>query len=189
MCGVGIGLNFMATQPLISQWFQKHRSVAMGLGAAGVGLGGLIFSLTTHLALSNHGVRFAYVMNGIITFVILTPTTIFFRRKLLVISLRYHIEISNYSSHARGQCKVQVCALRHAEEPRPCVHLSLDLLRYVWLSDSNAVNCHLYDTGCWIEVNFFVQLPEQLPSLTPHLQQPKARRFHPSSPRRWTTDR
>jgi MFS family permease len=88
MCGIGLGLNFMATQPLIPQWFQIHRAVAMGLSTAGVGAGGLIFILTTRLALANHGVRFAYVMNGIITFVILTPTTIFLRRKLLVISHR-----------------------------------------------------------------------------------------------------
>jgi MFS family permease len=84
MVGVGIGWNFMATQPLISQWFQKHRAVAMGLGSAGVGAGGLMFSFTTRVALANHGVRFAYVMTGIVVFVTLTPTTLFFRRKLLV---------------------------------------------------------------------------------------------------------
>lgn len=71
----------MATQPLISQWFQKHRAVAMGLGSAGVGAGGLIFSFATRVALANHGIRFAYVTNGIIVFIILTPTTILFKRE------------------------------------------------------------------------------------------------------------
>jgi MFS family permease len=70
----------MATQPLISQWFQKRRGVAMGLSSAGVGAGGLIFSFTTRLALANHGVRIAYIINGVLIFAILTPTTILFKR-------------------------------------------------------------------------------------------------------------
>jgi MFS family permease len=70
----------MATQPLISQWFQKRRGVAMGLSSAGVGAGGLIFSFTTRLALANHGVRISYIINGVLIFAILTPTTILFKR-------------------------------------------------------------------------------------------------------------
>jgi hypothetical protein len=98
MCGLGTGLvspahpplyqtliffvfvqNFMATQPLISQWFLKRRALAMGISSGGVGAGGLLFSFTTRLALANHGVRFAYIMNGIIVFTMLTPTTFFFK--------------------------------------------------------------------------------------------------------------
>lgn len=71
----------METQPLISQWFQKRRAVAMGLGAAGVGFGGLVFAITTRVALAAHGIRIAYIINGVIVFGILTPTTIFFRRE------------------------------------------------------------------------------------------------------------
>ena len=73
--------NFMATQPLISQWFQKRRGVAMGLSSAGVGAGGLVFSFTTRIALANHGVRWSYIINGLVIFVILTPTTILLRRE------------------------------------------------------------------------------------------------------------
>jgi MFS family permease len=102
MCGLGTGLvspahlplyqalilftfvqNFMATQPLISQWFLKRRALAMGISSGGVGAGGLLFSFTTRLALANHGVRFAYIMNGIIVFVMLTPTTFFFKCEYL----------------------------------------------------------------------------------------------------------
>lgn len=75
--------NFMATQPLISQWFLKRRALAMGIGSGGVGAGGLLFSFTTRLALANHGVRFAYIMNGLIVFAMLTPTTILFKCEYL----------------------------------------------------------------------------------------------------------
>jgi hypothetical protein len=103
MCGLGIGLvshahpppfywaliffalvqNFMATQPLISQWFLKRRALAMGISSGGVGAGGLLFSFTTRLALANHGIRFAYIVNGIIVFVMLTPTTFLFKCEYL----------------------------------------------------------------------------------------------------------
>ncbi|KIM30808.1 hypothetical protein M408DRAFT_270914 [Serendipita vermifera MAFF 305830] len=84
LCGVGIGLNFMATQPLISQWFLKHRALAMGLSSGGVGAGGLLFSFTTRLALANLGVRMTYIINGIIVFAMLTPTTVFFKSRVRV---------------------------------------------------------------------------------------------------------
>lgn len=75
MVGVGIGLSYMATQPLISQWFSRRRALAMGLTSAGVGAGGLIFSITTRLALANLGIRYAYIINGVIVFILLTPPT------------------------------------------------------------------------------------------------------------------
>ncbi|KIM30809.1 hypothetical protein M408DRAFT_327779, partial [Serendipita vermifera MAFF 305830] len=56
----------------------------MGLSSAGVGAGGLLFSFTTRLALANLGVRMAYVINGVIVFAMLTPTTIFFKSRVQV---------------------------------------------------------------------------------------------------------
>ncbi|CAG7846083.1 Probable transporter MCH2 [Serendipita indica DSM 11827] len=89
MCGLGIGLNFMATQPLISQWFLRRRALAMGLSSGGVGAGGLIFSFTTRMALAAHGVRIAYLINGLVVFVMLTPTTLLFRPRMRVLHPRF----------------------------------------------------------------------------------------------------
>lgn len=138
----------MATQPLISQWFQKRRALAMGLGSAGVGAGGLIFSFTTRVALANHGIRFAYVTNGIIVFLVLTPTTIFFKREPNTFTLNLLYSNISISPHARTQCQVQVYTLRNAQESRPRIHLSLVILCYVRLHDPATVNRHLHDTGC-----------------------------------------
>ena len=66
----------MATQPLINQWFLKRRALAMAISSGGVGAGSLVFSFTTRLALANLGVRFTYITNGLIVFVMLTPTAI-----------------------------------------------------------------------------------------------------------------
>jgi MFS family permease len=80
----------MATQPLISQWFQNRRALAMGLSSAGVGAGGLVFSFTTRAALAQHGIRVSYVINGAIIFAVLTPTTILFKREPSLFSKRVH---------------------------------------------------------------------------------------------------
>ncbi|KAG8818718.1 hypothetical protein FRC19_010368 [Serendipita sp. 401] len=89
MTGFGVGLNFMATQPLISQWFLRRRALAMGLSSAGVGAGGLIFSFTTRLALQNHGVRIAYIINGAIIFLIQMPTTILLKPRMRVVNPQF----------------------------------------------------------------------------------------------------
>ncbi|KAG8816017.1 hypothetical protein FRC17_000499 [Serendipita sp. 399] len=89
MAGFGVGLNFMATQPLISQWFLRRRALAMGLSSAGVGAGGLVFSFTARLALQNHGVRIAYIIHGVIIFLIQVPTTILLKSRMRVINPQF----------------------------------------------------------------------------------------------------
>lgn len=43
---IGIGLNFIFVPcaPVLSQWFERKRSLATGISAAGAGVGGLLFS-------------------------------------------------------------------------------------------------------------------------------------------------
>lgn len=52
----------------------------MGLGSGGVGLGGLVFAITTRAALAAYGIRITYIINGGIVFALLTPATILFKR-------------------------------------------------------------------------------------------------------------
>ena len=42
--GFGLGLIFVPSTPILSQWFHKKRSLAMGISSAGSGIGGLLFS-------------------------------------------------------------------------------------------------------------------------------------------------
>ncbi|KAH7180280.1 major facilitator superfamily domain-containing protein [Fusarium sp. MPI-SDFR-AT-0072] len=41
--GIGLGLIFLPSQAIISHWFQKRRSLALGLSALGSSVGGVIF--------------------------------------------------------------------------------------------------------------------------------------------------
>ncbi|KAJ5597463.1 major facilitator superfamily domain-containing protein [Penicillium hordei] len=44
LIGFGVGFIYIPSIPVLSQWFDKKRSLANGISAAGSGIGGLIFS-------------------------------------------------------------------------------------------------------------------------------------------------
>ena len=77
--GWGLGLVFVPILPLLSQWFKLKRSLANGLAAGGSGMGGLIFSNTTRLAIANLGLRWAFIINGLISLAVMIP--VFFMLK------------------------------------------------------------------------------------------------------------
>lgn len=79
MFGTGNGFIFIAILPLASQWFDHKRAMASGLSAAGSGVGGLIFSITTRIIIEKHSIKMALIANGCIALTILIPVTIFIR--------------------------------------------------------------------------------------------------------------
>jgi MFS family permease len=44
LIGVGVGFVYVPSIAVLSQWFDKKRSLANGISSAGSGIGGLIFS-------------------------------------------------------------------------------------------------------------------------------------------------
>jgi hypothetical protein len=58
---------------------RKLTCVMKGVGQAGVGIGSLIFTITTRAAIQNLSLRAAYIINGIICFVVLVPVIILYR--------------------------------------------------------------------------------------------------------------
>lgn len=67
--GYGMGFLFVGSVGIIPQWFTSRRSLANGIGAAGSGLGGLMYSLATNAMIENIGVGWAYRILGILAFV------------------------------------------------------------------------------------------------------------------------
>lgn len=47
LLGIGVGFAYVPSVAILSQWFDKKRSVASGIAAAGSGVGGIIFSFAT----------------------------------------------------------------------------------------------------------------------------------------------
>jgi MFS family permease len=68
--GIGIGFMFDATAGIIPQWFTKGRAFANGLGSAGTGTGGMIYSLATFAMVPRLGLAWTFRTLAIIQFVV-----------------------------------------------------------------------------------------------------------------------
>ncbi|ATZ53641.1 hypothetical protein BCIN_09g04460 [Botrytis cinerea B05.10] len=58
--GFGMGMQFSATVGIIPQWFDRRRSLANGIGTAGSGIGGLIYSLASSALIQRWGTGWAF---------------------------------------------------------------------------------------------------------------------------------
>lgn len=65
-----MGFLFVGSVGITPQWFSKHRGVAMGINAAGSGLGGLIYSLAVGAIIPRYGLGWAFRILGIISCVV-----------------------------------------------------------------------------------------------------------------------
>jgi MFS family permease len=68
--GWGMGFTFNATVGIIPQWFERRRSFANSIGAAGSGIGGLIWSLATNAMIQNLGTGWAFRILAIVSAVV-----------------------------------------------------------------------------------------------------------------------
>lgn len=69
LVGIGIGALFIPSVQVVPQWFDRQRSLAVGLSSAGSGFGGLAFSLTTDALIRNVSLAWALRVTGIVCFV------------------------------------------------------------------------------------------------------------------------
>lgn len=68
--GWGMGFLFVGSVGIAPQWFHRRRGVAMGITAAGSGLGGLIYSLAVGAMLPSLGLSWTFRILGIISCVV-----------------------------------------------------------------------------------------------------------------------
>ena len=64
--GFGMGFLFVGSVGVVPQWFTKRRSLANGIGTAGSGLGGMMYSLATNAMIDRLGVGWAFRILGIL---------------------------------------------------------------------------------------------------------------------------
>jgi MFS family permease len=77
--GWGMGFLFVASVPIIPQWFDKKRSFANSISAAGSGIGGLIYSLATNAMIENVGLGWAFRILAIVSCVVISIAIILIR--------------------------------------------------------------------------------------------------------------
>ena len=66
---------------VVTNWFSKHRGLAMSLAMAGIGVGGTVFSPLLTFLLENYGWRSAYRIMSLVILVLALPAALFLIRK------------------------------------------------------------------------------------------------------------
>lgn len=95
------------SQPLLAHWFSPRLSLAQGLAASGSGLGGLVLANTTRTILESPrlGVKWALVINGLISAVVLFPSVALLRGRHKAVGARMAPYEGRWFLHA-GFCWV-----------------------------------------------------------------------------------
>jgi MFS family permease len=68
--GIGMGMLFLPSYGVISQWFTKRRALANGIAIAGAGLGGFVYSLSAGAIIRNLSIDWAYRILAIVSAVV-----------------------------------------------------------------------------------------------------------------------
>ena len=66
LVGFGVGFISIPSIAVLSQWFEKRRSLASGIASAGSGIGGLIFSFATQAMIDNISLAWSLRVTGMI---------------------------------------------------------------------------------------------------------------------------
>jgi MFS family permease len=64
--GLGQGFIFVPGTPILSQWFHKKRSLAIGISSAGSGVGGLIFSFGVQATIDHLSLPWAFRITALV---------------------------------------------------------------------------------------------------------------------------
>lgn len=88
--GVGLGMIWQPATGVISQWFQKRRSMAQGFTSAGSGVIGIIYSVSTTHMIEDIGLKWALRITGLTSFVCLLVATTLIRDRNKIVRPTIH---------------------------------------------------------------------------------------------------
>lgn len=81
LIGLGVGFTYIPSIAILSQWFQKRRSLANGISTAGSGIGGLIFSFVSEEVIKDISIAWAFRLTAIISCIMLLIATLLIRSR------------------------------------------------------------------------------------------------------------
>lgn len=81
LVGLGVGFIYIPSIAIISQWFEKRRSLANGISAAGSGIGGLIFSFMNGTVIQKMSHAWALRLTAILSCSVLFIATLLIRSR------------------------------------------------------------------------------------------------------------
>ena len=90
LVGLGVGFAYVPSIAVLSQWFAKRRSLANGISSAGSGIGGLVFSLATGVAIDHLGTGWALRITGISGIAAIFLAALFIRDRNGIVMPKQH---------------------------------------------------------------------------------------------------
>ena len=81
LVGIGCGLIYVPSLPIISQWFGKRRALANGISSAGSGIGGLAMSFAIQAMIEKLGIGWALRITGMVVLAVNFPATMILRTR------------------------------------------------------------------------------------------------------------
>jgi MFS family permease len=81
LVGMGCGLIYVPSLPIVSQWFNKRRGLANGITSAGSGIGGLAMSFAIQTAIEKLGIAWALRITGIVVLAVNVPACVVLRTR------------------------------------------------------------------------------------------------------------
>ncbi|TPX63834.1 hypothetical protein CcCBS67573_g08572 [Chytriomyces confervae] len=82
MYGVGVSFAYYPALSIPNQYFSKKRGIAMGIGVAGSGVGGVIYSLGTQHLLNSVGFEWTMRITGVFSFICLLAIVPFVKERI-----------------------------------------------------------------------------------------------------------
>ncbi len=79
LMGLGFSFCLIPVMAIVPKWFIKRRGIASGLVMAGMGLGGVVTPPLSQWLISASGWRWAFIILGVITLVIIVPVAQFMK--------------------------------------------------------------------------------------------------------------
>ncbi|KAJ1800440.1 hypothetical protein LPJ59_001098 [Coemansia sp. RSA 2399] len=92
--GVGSSLVYIPATTIPSQWFDKHRPLALGLAVSGSGIGGLWLTPATNSMIQQLGTQWSLRITGIVVVAVNSVCSIFMRNRFRVPSRDKLVDLS-----------------------------------------------------------------------------------------------
>ena len=90
LAGIGVGFIYVPSIAVVSQWFEKKRSLANGITSAGSGIGGILTSASTGRIIDKLSIAWALRITGILVFVMTMIAAMLIRDRNHVIQPSQH---------------------------------------------------------------------------------------------------
>lgn len=81
ICGIGMGMVYIATMDLASQWYPDRRGFAVGLVAAGYSVGAMLTTFPISLSVSEFGLRNTLLLGGVLCAAVIVLAALGMRKR------------------------------------------------------------------------------------------------------------